>query len=196
MSQTFFFTSSASRNAETTDWCIYGERNVCGECLSTTAVLFQNLFSNYLVTYLFFCGSAGKNRQRNMSVIVTLVSGWWSSNAHEEEKQLREHTRRMFSWGRHELAFSQMFLLQCVLNVLDVTQSRRAHVQQLAAKCGPEANISSRISDGTELQWMVRSHMELLTSTRTNTLVLQDIMPYPAHCPQTTPTNLLTPTLT
>lgn len=81
----------------------------------------------------------------------------------------------MFSWERHELACSQMFLLQCVLNVLDVTQSSTAHFQQLAAKCGPEANISSRISDGTELQWMVRSHMELLTSTRTHTLGLQSL---------------------
>lgn len=78
----------------------------------------------------------------------------------------------MLSCERHELACSQMFLLQCLLNVLDVTQSSTAHFQQLAAKCGPESNISNRISDGTGLQWMVRSHMELLTSARKHTLVL------------------------
>lgn len=164
------FTSSASRNTETTDLRIHSENNVCGECLSITVVLFHNLFRTFLVTFLFICGSPSKNKG-----IVTLVSGWWGSNVHEEEKQLWEHTWRMFSWERHELACSQMFLLQCVLNVLDVTQSSTAHFQQLAAKCGPEANISSRISDGTELQWMVRSHMELLTSTCTHTLGLQSL---------------------
>lgn len=40
-------------------------------------------------------------------------------------------------------------LLQCVLNILDVTQLGRTHTQQLAAKCRAEANISSSISDDT-----------------------------------------------
>lgn len=40
-------------------------------------------------------------------------------------------------------------LLQCELNILDVTQLGRTHTQQLAAKCRAEANISSRISDDT-----------------------------------------------
>lgn len=78
----------------------------------------------------------------------------------------------MFSRERHELACSQMFLLRCALNVLDVTQSSTARFQQLAAKCGREANISGGISDGTGLQRMATSHMELLTSAHVHTHIL------------------------